>query len=167
MIIDETKSFRFFCIKPLPWCHHTTVSSYFFQGDGTAAIFATDEHVFTFSMHCGSNFPFAKQRSDVDVSLEAGTEVSSQVTRLYTSKIFPCLTCKIFYFSKYPKLYLSSKLIIRIFQRTLPKSTKSGSFTFSWPSGYVICNHLQGFRKPHMPHPAYTYGQFGLFCEHV
>eukprot|EP00961_Rhodomonas_salina_P047098 632211-Rhodomonas_salina.3 len=39
------------------------------QGDGTAAIFADDARVFTLSFHCGSNFPFKKQTSDLDVSL--------------------------------------------------------------------------------------------------
>jgi acetoin utilization deacetylase AcuC-like enzyme len=42
------------------------------QGDGTAAIFAGDESVFTFSMHCAANFPFRKQRSDLDVPLPVG-----------------------------------------------------------------------------------------------
>jgi acetoin utilization deacetylase AcuC-like enzyme len=43
------------------------------QGDGTAAIFQDDPTVFTFSMHCGRNFPFQKQRSDWDISLDEGT----------------------------------------------------------------------------------------------
>jgi len=42
------------------------------QGDGTARIFAGDDSVFTFSMHCGKNFPFRKQQSDLDVALEVG-----------------------------------------------------------------------------------------------
>jgi acetoin utilization deacetylase AcuC-like enzyme len=43
------------------------------QGDGTAAIFADDPDVYTFSMHCGRNFPFRKSASDMDIDLEAGT----------------------------------------------------------------------------------------------
>jgi len=43
------------------------------QGDGTAKIFQDDDHVFTLSMHCRENFPFRKQRSDLDVELPAGT----------------------------------------------------------------------------------------------
>jgi acetoin utilization deacetylase AcuC-like enzyme len=39
------------------------------QGNGTAAIFAGDESVFTFSMHGARNFPFRKQRSSLDVEL--------------------------------------------------------------------------------------------------
>ena len=42
------------------------------QGDGTAAIFADDPTVFTLSLHCGANFPFHKQTSDLDVDLPVG-----------------------------------------------------------------------------------------------
>ncbi|MBE9208980.1 histone deacetylase [Nostoc sp. LEGE 06077] len=44
------------------------------QGDGTAFIFADDENVFTFSMHCEVNFPGTKQHSDLDVPLPIGME---------------------------------------------------------------------------------------------
>lgn len=44
------------------------------QGDGTAFIFQDDPRVFTFSMHCGVNFPFRKQKSDLDVELAEGME---------------------------------------------------------------------------------------------
>ncbi len=44
------------------------------QGDGTAVIFQGDPSVFTFSMHCGANFPGTKQQSDLDVPLAIGTE---------------------------------------------------------------------------------------------
>ena len=43
------------------------------QGDGTAQIFADDPSVFTLSIHAGSNFPFRKQTSDLDVALPDGT----------------------------------------------------------------------------------------------
>ena len=43
------------------------------QGDGTAEIFRGDGAVFTFSMHCGDNFPVRKQSSDVDIGLPSGT----------------------------------------------------------------------------------------------
>ncbi len=42
------------------------------QGNGTAAIFADDPTVFTFSMHGGRNFPFRKEASDLDVDLPDG-----------------------------------------------------------------------------------------------
>jgi acetoin utilization deacetylase AcuC-like enzyme len=44
------------------------------QGDGTAVIFEDDPTVFTFSMHCGANFPLRKARSDLDVPLPVGME---------------------------------------------------------------------------------------------
>ncbi|MGD1864648.1 MAG: histone deacetylase [Phormidesmis sp.] len=43
------------------------------QGDGTAFIFKNDPSVFTFSMHCGVNFPGRKQQSDLDVPLDENT----------------------------------------------------------------------------------------------
>jgi acetoin utilization deacetylase AcuC-like enzyme len=43
------------------------------QGNGTAAIFAGDDHVFTLSVHGAENFPFRKERSDVDLALPDGT----------------------------------------------------------------------------------------------
>jgi acetoin utilization deacetylase AcuC-like enzyme len=42
------------------------------QGNGTAAIFEDDATVFTFSMHAAKNFPFRKERSDLDVELPDG-----------------------------------------------------------------------------------------------
>jgi acetoin utilization deacetylase AcuC-like enzyme len=44
------------------------------QGDGTAAIFAGDPRVFTFSAHAASNFPLRKQCSDLDLPLADGLE---------------------------------------------------------------------------------------------
>uniref|UniRef100_G3PCD8 Histone deacetylase 12 n=1 Tax=Gasterosteus aculeatus aculeatus TaxID=481459 RepID=G3PCD8_GASAC len=44
------------------------------QGDGTAFIFQEEPDVFTFSVHCGKNFPVRKQQSDLDVSVEDGLE---------------------------------------------------------------------------------------------
>jgi acetoin utilization deacetylase AcuC-like enzyme len=42
------------------------------QGNGTAAIFADDDTVFTFSMHGERNFPFRKSPGDLDVGLQDG-----------------------------------------------------------------------------------------------
>ena len=42
------------------------------QGNGTAACFAGDADVFTFSVHGEKNFPFRKQPSHLDVGLEDG-----------------------------------------------------------------------------------------------
>ena len=44
------------------------------QGDGTAAIFAAEPRVFTFSAHCASNFPLRKQCSDHDLALADGLD---------------------------------------------------------------------------------------------
>lgn len=43
------------------------------QGNGTAQLFGGNSKVFTFSMHGERNFPFRKERSDVDVGLPDGT----------------------------------------------------------------------------------------------
>ncbi|MEM9157559.1 MAG: histone deacetylase [Verrucomicrobiota bacterium] len=40
------------------------------QGDGTASILADEPRVFTCSIHSQSNFPFRKQRSDLDLGLD-------------------------------------------------------------------------------------------------
>jgi len=52
------------------------------QGDGTAAIFAEDPAVFTFSMHGRGNFPFVKAASSLDIELADGTEDGEYLTIL-------------------------------------------------------------------------------------
>lgn len=42
------------------------------QGNGTAAILQNDDSIFTLSMHGENNFPFKKERSDLDVGLADG-----------------------------------------------------------------------------------------------
>lgn len=44
------------------------------QGNGTAEIFQDNEAVFTFSMHGKNNYPFHKEKSNLDISLEKGTK---------------------------------------------------------------------------------------------
>lgn len=44
------------------------------QGNGTAKIFEDNTKVFTFSMHGAKNYPFKKEKSDLDIGLEDGTE---------------------------------------------------------------------------------------------
>jgi acetoin utilization deacetylase AcuC-like enzyme len=44
------------------------------QGNGTAAIFATDPSVFTFSIHGARNYPFRRERSALDVDLPDGAD---------------------------------------------------------------------------------------------
>ncbi len=43
------------------------------QGNGTAEIFLNDPKVLTFSMHGDKNFPFRKEKSDLDIPLADGT----------------------------------------------------------------------------------------------
>lgn len=43
------------------------------QGNGTAEIFQNDDTVFTFSMHGKGNYPFIKEKSDLDIALENNT----------------------------------------------------------------------------------------------
>jgi acetoin utilization deacetylase AcuC-like enzyme len=43
------------------------------QGNGTNAVFAGDDSVFTFSMHAGRNYPFHKVPGSLDVELADGT----------------------------------------------------------------------------------------------
>ncbi len=40
------------------------------QGNGNSEIFKNDKDVFTFSMHCASNYPAKKSKSDMDIELK-------------------------------------------------------------------------------------------------
>jgi acetoin utilization deacetylase AcuC-like enzyme len=52
------------------------------QGNGTAAIFADDDSVFTFSIHQFNNYPPEKPCSDVDIHLSDGVGDAEYCTRL-------------------------------------------------------------------------------------
>ncbi len=52
------------------------------QGNGTAAIFRDDPSVFTFSIHGAKNFPFRKEKSDLDVELPDGSGDSEYLEAL-------------------------------------------------------------------------------------
>ena len=52
------------------------------QGNGTAAIFADDESVFTFSIHQENNYPFIKPKSSLDVGLKDRTKDKEYLTEL-------------------------------------------------------------------------------------
>ena len=43
------------------------------QGNGTAKLFENEKRVFTFSMHGEHNYPFHKEKSDLDIPLKDGT----------------------------------------------------------------------------------------------
>ena len=44
------------------------------QGNGTAKIFEDNKNVFTFSMHGAANYPFHKEKSNLDIGLKDGTD---------------------------------------------------------------------------------------------
>jgi acetoin utilization deacetylase AcuC-like enzyme len=52
------------------------------QGNGTHAIFAGDDAVFTFSMHGGRNYPFHKVAGTLDIELDDGTGDDEYLQRL-------------------------------------------------------------------------------------
>jgi acetoin utilization deacetylase AcuC-like enzyme len=52
------------------------------QGNGTNAIFAGDDSVYTFSMHGRRNYPFAKVPGSLDVDLEDGTDDDAYLAAL-------------------------------------------------------------------------------------
>jgi len=52
------------------------------QGNGTASIFAKEPRVFTFSMHGRHNYPFHKERSDMDLPMEDGTDDDTYLSAL-------------------------------------------------------------------------------------
>jgi acetoin utilization deacetylase AcuC-like enzyme len=52
------------------------------QGDGTASILANCEQAMTVSLHCGKNFPFRKQASDIDVELPVNARDIEYLTTL-------------------------------------------------------------------------------------
>ena len=44
------------------------------QGNGTAAILKNDASIFTFSIHGKNNFPYRKEKGDLDIALEDGAD---------------------------------------------------------------------------------------------
>lgn len=53
------------------------------QGNGTARLFENEARVFTFSMHGRHNYPFHKEKSDLDLALEDGTGDEKYLAVLY------------------------------------------------------------------------------------
>lgn len=53
------------------------------QGNGTAAILAQDDSIFTLSLHAENNYPFKKERSDLDVALADGTGDADYLAALH------------------------------------------------------------------------------------
>ena len=52
------------------------------QGNGTAAILRDDATIFTFSIHGKNNFPYQKEKSDLDVELADGTDDAAYLAAL-------------------------------------------------------------------------------------
>ena len=52
------------------------------QGNGTASIFSADPRVFTFSMHGKNNYPFHKEKSDLDLELPDGIKGQEYLSML-------------------------------------------------------------------------------------
>ncbi|MBB5390946.1 acetoin utilization deacetylase AcuC-like enzyme [Herbaspirillum sp. SJZ130] len=55
------------------------------QGNGTASILARDDSVFTLSLHGENNYPFEKERSDLDVALPDGVGDDDYLAALATA----------------------------------------------------------------------------------
>ena len=52
------------------------------QGNGNAALFAMNDHVQTFSMHCSGNYFSQKEMSDLDVEVPVGCDDSTYLSTL-------------------------------------------------------------------------------------
>lgn len=59
------------------------------QGNGTAKLMEQENKVFTFSMHGATNYPFHKEKSDLDIGLKDGTNGDTYLSIL--SEILPKL----------------------------------------------------------------------------
>jgi len=63
------------------------------QGNGTANIFSNNPGVFTFSMHGKNNYPFRKEKSDLDIALDDWTQDDTYMRTL--KEVLPELIEKI------------------------------------------------------------------------
>ncbi|HJV19338.1 MAG TPA: histone deacetylase [Sediminibacterium sp.] len=55
------------------------------QGNGTAKLMEKEERVFTFSMHGEHNYPFHKEKSDLDIGLKDGTDGRTYLNILHNT----------------------------------------------------------------------------------
>jgi acetoin utilization deacetylase AcuC-like enzyme len=60
------------------------------QGNGTAKLFEHDPRVFTFSMHGRHNYPFHKERSDLDIDLDDGMDDAGYLA-LLEARLMPLI----------------------------------------------------------------------------
>lgn len=63
------------------------------QGNGTAKLFENEKRVFTFSMHGEHNYPFHKEKSDLDIPLLDGTDDNTYLALL--KETLPALLQKV------------------------------------------------------------------------
>ncbi len=55
------------------------------QGNGTAKLMEQEDRVFTFSMHGEHNYPFHKEKSDLDIGLKDGTDGATYLDLLQST----------------------------------------------------------------------------------
>ena len=55
------------------------------QGNGNSEIFKNDKDVLTFSMHCASNYPAKKSKSDIDIELKDHMEDEEYLNILHNN----------------------------------------------------------------------------------
>ena len=55
------------------------------QGNGNSEIFKNDKNVLTFSMHCASNYPAKKSKSDIDIELKDHMEDEEYINILHNN----------------------------------------------------------------------------------
>ncbi len=58
------------------------IDLYVHQGNGTAKLFENESRVFTFSMHGEHNYPFHKEKSDLDIPFKDGTDTETYLQLL-------------------------------------------------------------------------------------
>ena len=134
------------------------------QGNGTAALFAGEPRVFTFSMHGAHNYPFHKEQSDLDIGLADGLNGPDYLRLLQDT--LPALLEEfkpelVFYLSgvdvlatdKYGKLNLSMQDCLARDQVVFRECSMRGiAVTASMGGGYspeikhIVAAHVNTFR---------------------
>jgi acetoin utilization deacetylase AcuC-like enzyme len=82
------------------------------QGNGTAAIFAKEPRVYTFSIHGKDNYPLRKELSDRDVALPSGTgdEAYLQILEQQLVELFEMLKPEFIFYQAGVDVLVSDKL---------------------------------------------------------
>jgi len=134
------------------------------QGNGTASIFANEPRVFTFSMHGQSNYPFHKEKSDLDIGLADGSDDATYL-RLLEEALPPLLESTapqfVFFLSgvdvlstdRFGKLKMTMEgcrrrdefVFRQLYQRSLPCAVSMGG-GYSPDVRTIVEAHCQTFR---------------------